>query len=224
MIRSAHQRLVRFGFRLLYNECAFAYDAVSWLVSLGRWRRWGRITLRDLDAAEPGIVLELAHGSGGLQLDLRQARHVAVGIDLSARMGRIAKSKLEASGAHANLARADALNLPFRSGVIAALVCAFPTRFILQDRALRELHRVLRPGGKASIVLSAWLTGGGIRRGLIRFACRLTGQGRRPATDFSPVDAFAKYGFLVAHEHVDCGDSVVHLVTLMKPGSPPQAE
>jgi hypothetical protein len=41
-------RLVRFGFRLLYNEMAFTYDAVSAVVSLGEWRSWQRAALNFL--------------------------------------------------------------------------------------------------------------------------------------------------------------------------------
>ncbi|MCB9446672.1 MAG: class I SAM-dependent methyltransferase, partial [Ardenticatenaceae bacterium] len=39
------KKLIRFGFRLLYNELAWTYDAVSWLVSLGDWRSWQQAAL-----------------------------------------------------------------------------------------------------------------------------------------------------------------------------------
>ena len=63
--------LVRFGFRLLYNELAFTYDTVSWVVSLGAWRCWVDAALAHLDGQSP--VLELAHGPGNLHIDLALA-------------------------------------------------------------------------------------------------------------------------------------------------------
>ncbi len=66
-------RLVKFGFRLLYNEMAFTYDAVSWIASLGEWREWQRAALKHLNVQPDAHVLELAHGTGNLQLDLRAA-------------------------------------------------------------------------------------------------------------------------------------------------------
>jgi ubiquinone/menaquinone biosynthesis C-methylase UbiE len=77
------RRLLRFGFRLLYNELAFTYDMVSAVVSLGAWRCWTRAALRQL--ASDGLILELAHGTGNLQLDLAAAGRRSVGFDLSSR-------------------------------------------------------------------------------------------------------------------------------------------
>jgi hypothetical protein len=52
--------LVRFGFRLLYNEFAFTYDTVSKVVSLGAWRCWQRAALKYL-AVPPGA--RISNGS-----------------------------------------------------------------------------------------------------------------------------------------------------------------
>ena len=91
-------RLVRFGFRLLYNELAWTYDWVSWAVSLGRWRSWQRVALPLLDAPRDGSVLELAHGTGNLLLDMLEAGLLPTGYDLSPNMGRNAQRKLRRAG------------------------------------------------------------------------------------------------------------------------------
>ena len=65
--------LVELGFRLLYNELAWTYDLVSWVVSLGAWRAWQRSALRFLAVPPGSPVLELAHGTGNFQIDLRTA-------------------------------------------------------------------------------------------------------------------------------------------------------
>ncbi len=44
--------LIKFGFRLLYQEMAWTYDWVSWLVSLGEWRRW------DFGSNAPTVVAQ----------------------------------------------------------------------------------------------------------------------------------------------------------------------
>lgn len=97
MLQKFWWRFVRFGFRLLYNELAFTYDIVSWFVSLGEWRAWQRSALRHLPPT--GRILELAHGTGNLQLDLHAAGYYqTIGYDLSPYMGQITRYKLERRG------------------------------------------------------------------------------------------------------------------------------
>src|ERR1700687_5659324 len=88
------RRLVKFGFRLLYHEMAFTYDAVSWIVSMGEWRSWQRAALKHLNVSPGTRVLELAHGTGNLQIDLHAEGLNPIGLDFSASMGRIARDKL----------------------------------------------------------------------------------------------------------------------------------
>src|SRR5688572_20675167 len=106
-------RLVRFGFRLLYYEMAWTYDLVSWGVSLGHWRKWQRAALPHLKASTDSLVLEMAHGTANLQIDLAQAGLKAIGLDLSPYMGRIARRKLRRAGHAVRLVRGSALQLPF---------------------------------------------------------------------------------------------------------------
>jgi len=151
--------LSRFGFRLLYNEMAFTYDVVSWTVSLGQWRDWQRTALPHLDAPSAGPVLELAHGTGNLQIDLRRAGFQAVALDLSRTMGRIADRKLRGWGWRPRLVRARAQALPFAAGHFAGVVSTFPTEFIIAPATLAEIFRVLRPGGRLVVVFNGILTG-----------------------------------------------------------------
>lgn len=168
--------LVRFGFRLLYNELAFTYDLVSRVVSLGQWRAWQRAAFSYLDAAPGDIVLEIAHGTGDMQLDLRAAGVRTVGLDRSPHMGRIARRKLAGQGFRARLVRADAMALPFGNARFPAVVSTFPTNFIGHPRTLAEIRRVLRPGGRLVIVMNGQLTGAGPVPRLLELAYRVTGQ------------------------------------------------
>lgn len=170
------RRLVRFGFRLLYNEMAFTYDLVSQIVSLGEWRCWQRAALSHLDVAPGARVLEIAHGTGNLQLDLRAAGLHSVGLDLSRAMGRIARRKLTRRGIMPALVRGRAQALPFPNGSFPAVLSTFPTEFIVDPATLAEVYRVLQPGGRLVFVPNGTLTGGGPARQGLELAYRATGQ------------------------------------------------
>lgn len=213
-MRSLWWRLVRFGFRLLYHEMAFTYDAVSWLVSAGAWRCWQRTALRHLPEPSQGPVLEIAHGTGNLQLDLHAAGYTATGYDLSPQMGRIAQEKLWREGAPARLVRGEAQHLPFADRQFVAIVSTFPTDFIIQSATIEEMYRVLQPGGRVVIVPNGVLTGGGVVQSFLEWLYRITGQ--RTETQMHPADVFRGYGFEVqAHDEV-CPRSVAQVIILQK--------
>lgn len=167
--------LVRFGFRLLYNELAFTYDWVSKIVSLGAWRCWQRSALKHLPAQ--GLILELAHGTGDLQIDLHAAGyHSVIGYDLSPYMGQITQRKLKRKGITARLARGMAQTLPFPDAAFDAIVCTFPTPFIFEPETLAELYRVLRADSRLIIVISGAFTASGVIVRLLEGLYQITGQ------------------------------------------------
>ena len=185
--------LVRFGFRLLYNEMAFTYDSVSWLVSLGDWHSWQRAGIKHLNVASGARVLELAHGTANLQIDLRAAGIDSVGIDFSAAMGRIARRKMIQHGLVPRLARARAQALPFPAKTFAAVIATFPTEFIVDPATLDEVHRVLKDAGRLVIVPNGVLTKGGVAREGLEAAYRVTGQ--REAWPARVSERFTAAGF-----------------------------
>lgn len=221
-------RLIRFGFRLLYNEMAFTYDLVSTIVSLGAWRCWQRASLSHLPAPDAGPVLELAHGTGKLQIDLKQAGYTTIGLDVSRAMGRIAGRKITRSGWHATLVRAQAQALPFADGVFASVVSTFPTDFILQPQTLNEANRVLRSGGRFVIVPNAVLTGGGFLSRMLEWLYRITGQRGGESIHNSLWGLFAQHGFGLEFVEMDCPRSRVLVLVARKLPShellPPQSE
>jgi ubiquinone/menaquinone biosynthesis C-methylase UbiE len=168
--------LIRFGFRLLYNELAWTYDLVSWGVSLGYWRTWQRTGLAYLDARPGDRILELAHGTGNFQCDLTTSGYCPVGLDISRAMGRIARRRLRRSGAPARLVRGDASRLPFASESFRAVISTFPTEFIARRDTLSEAYRVLAPGGRLVIVPIAVFTPSGAATRFLEWLYRATGQ------------------------------------------------
>lgn len=211
-------RIRRFGFRLLYNDMAFIYDRVSRLVSLGNWRRWQRAVFPFLPPAEAGLVLELAHGTGDLQLDLLHAGYRTAALDLSRSMSRLAQEKLARAGQRSLLLRGEARHLPIPSDSVASLVCTFPTAFIIEQQTLKEIQRVLTPDASAVIVLSGTLAGAGLRTRFIRCLYHLSGQAYRPYSDSKLLALFQVAG-MSARAHTTLLDSsLVQTVILTKAG------
>jgi ubiquinone/menaquinone biosynthesis C-methylase UbiE len=202
-------RLVKFGFRLLYNEMAFTYNWVANVVSLGQWWDWQRTALDFLPT--DGLILELAHGTGRLQVELHQRGWRSAAIDLSADMGRIARRHLSRQGVPVRLARASAMALPFPDEAFSGIVATFPTEFIVAPETLAEVRRILVPGGRLVFVPNAIITKGGAARAALESAYRVTGQrGNWPAD-------LQFEGFHVSNEVVELARSTVQVVIIQKP-------
>lgn len=168
--------LIRFGFRLLYNELAWTYDLVSRIVSLGQWHDWQKTALKHIDAAPGDAVLELAHGTAVFHRDLIEAGYRVIGIDRSPYMGRIGQRRLRDEGIDPLLARADARAIPLPPESVGAVVSTFPTEFIIHPATLREVRRILKPGGRLVVVFNGILTGSQPHSRFIEWLYRVTGQ------------------------------------------------
>lgn len=177
MFRQVWRKLVRFGFRLLYNELAWTYDAVSWLVSLGEWRAWQRAALPFVHGQR---VLEVGHGPGHMLLALEAAGYESIGLDLSPYMGRLARRRLVRVGRAALLVRGEAQALPFAPATFDTVLATFPTDYIVTPATLAAVHWTLRPGGRLVIVPEGHLTGSGPHHRFIDWLFRVTGQRSGP--------------------------------------------
>ena len=214
MIAQLWWRLIRFGFRLLYNEMAFTYDTVSWIVSLGQWRCWQRSSMQFLP--DSGLVLELAHGTGNLQIDLQQANYQTIAFDLSPYMGRVASRKLAKHKLEQRFVQGSVFQLPFANQSFDAVISTFPTDFIVQPEMLKEANRILGDNGKLIVVLNGVLRGGGVVRAFVEWLYRITGQRNNEAHETLVNHYFEGYGFSVEATEVLCKNSVAQLVILTK--------
>jgi ubiquinone/menaquinone biosynthesis C-methylase UbiE len=216
---SLWRRLVAFGFRLLYNELAWLYDPVSWLVSKGLWRSWQRTALHFLPPS--GTVLEVAFGPGHLLRDLTKAGYQTFGLDLSKAMLRQATRRNQRKGLTITLCCGDATTLPFAEDAFDAVVVTFPTAFVYEADWLHDVARVLRNpepetgqnGGRLVVVeMTRFRQNDPPARGL-EWLFRITGQ-RGPAPDLPAL--LAAEGLAAWREMVDVEGSTVVVVVAEK--------
>jgi len=132
--------------RRLFATIADRYDFITRFLSFGQDRRWKR-QLVELAAVQPSDrVLDLACGTGDILFEaLRRGPRRAVGLDLTFRMVQLASRR----DARAAFCVGDMLALPFHSGDVDVVTTGYGLRNVPHlDVAIREIHRVLAPGGR----------------------------------------------------------------------------
>jgi demethylmenaquinone methyltransferase/2-methoxy-6-polyprenyl-1,4-benzoquinol methylase len=157
----------------MFGAIARRYDLLNHLLSANRDRAWRRAAARALGQAQRGRVLDLCGGTGDQSLALARERGVerVVCCDFAHAMLRLAQRKFARRALCDRLVplEADALRLPFPAGSFDAVTVAFGVRNLADlDAGLREMHRVLRPGG-GLVVLEFSLPGGRLLRRLYGF-------------------------------------------------------
>jgi demethylmenaquinone methyltransferase/2-methoxy-6-polyprenyl-1,4-benzoquinol methylase len=144
--------------REVFDSVADSYDLMNDLMSLGVHRLWKRDFASNSGIGIGDKVLDLAGGTG----DIAALMSKRVGIngrivlsDINEAMLNVGRQRLEDQGIVNNIryAIANAEHLPFDSGEFDAVTIAFGLRNVTdKSAALREMFRVLRPGGKAMIL------------------------------------------------------------------------
>ncbi|RPJ23481.1 MAG: methyltransferase domain-containing protein [Chloroflexi bacterium] len=239
--------LLRFFFRLLYHQFAFTYDLVAATVSFNRWQDWVMSVLPFVDGKR---VLEMGHGPGHLQRILLSRNLVAVGIDESAQMGRLAKRNLRrgtlsqsrngssprrfspgsasaqnASTPHlayaqANLTRGVAQQLPFPNETFDTIIATFPTEYITDPGTLAEVRRCLLNGGRL-VVLPVALP----KHPFLIWLFKVTDQSPTEALEvvkFKFKEPFAAAGFETEIKTLDVKSGILLIVLATNPMDPPE--
>lgn len=141
----------------MFDHIAPAYDRLNHLMSLGIDRSWRRTALKWLRPYRPALVLDVATGTGDFAIQACRMLPSAslTGVDLSEGMMQVGRRKVEQAGlaARIDFQREDCEALTFSDASFDAVTVAFGIRnFEHLDRGLREMCRVLRPGGHLVIL------------------------------------------------------------------------
>ncbi len=142
--------------RARYVEAMFSrivprYDLMNALMSLGQDRHWRDLTVDGVCLRPGARALDVATGTGELALELaRRGATLVVGLDFTAAMLAAAREKAAARGLDSvRFVAGDALALPFEDASFDAVTVGFGLRNVSDlPRALAEMARVLRPGGR----------------------------------------------------------------------------
>jgi ubiquinone/menaquinone biosynthesis C-methylase UbiE len=212
--------ILRYFFRLLYHQFAFTYDLVAATVSFNRWKDW---VMSVIPFIKGDRILEMGHGPGHLQRILLSRNLVAVGIDESAQMVRLAKRNLTSfSGSNEphiaytqiNLTRGMAQQLPFPDEAFDTIVATFPTEYITDPRTLTEVKRCLSNAGRL-IVLPAALP----KNPFLDWLFKVTHQSPTEAVDVVKTkfrEPFVKAGFTTEIETLDVKSGMLFIVLANK--------
>lgn len=162
-------QIAKLGSGQMFDKIARRYDFMNRVLSLGMDKGWRRRTVKSLNLGDAPRVLDVATGTGDLAIDIARSRPNAqvIGLDPSEQMlaiagEKVAKKKL---ADRITLVVGDAQQLPYKDCEMDAATIAFGIRNV-PDRlqGLRELARVVRPGGRVAVLELGMPRGGLLSR------------------------------------------------------------
>ncbi|MGH2516387.1 MAG: class I SAM-dependent methyltransferase [Ktedonobacterales bacterium] len=221
-----HWRIVGMLFEMLYRNRVL-YWLASTIPFAGQWRHWQRLVLPRIRGND---VLEIGCGIGSLLADMVEAGYTCAAIERSPQMLAATRAELRRRGfpdVQDIVRHGSAQHLPFADASFDTVVSTFPTEYIYDPAAHREIARVLRPGGRLVVVLGAALLPANAAllpfvaiQSLVygRAAPRRTGDaigGAAPADPLTP--PLARAGLAPRGERVRGPFWIAHLVIAEKP-------
>ena len=141
----------------LFDKIAPDYDKLNHILSLNIDKGWRSKAVREIiDKDKPLNILDVACGTGDFTIEIAKkaaAGSKMTGIDLSEGMMSIGREKLAAAGIEATLEQGDCEALKYAEGTFDRISVGFGVRnFENLPTGLKEMHRVLKPGGKLVIL------------------------------------------------------------------------
>lgn len=140
----------------MFDSIAHRYDLLNHLLSAGIDRLWRKKAISLLAADSPATILDVATGTADLAIEaLKLQPDAVIGIDISNEMLEIGREKVRRIGKAdvIDLRQGASEKLPLADGSFDAAVVGFGVRnFEDLDIGLREIHRVLAPGGRLAVL------------------------------------------------------------------------
>jgi demethylmenaquinone methyltransferase/2-methoxy-6-polyprenyl-1,4-benzoquinol methylase len=141
----------------MFNSIAFRYDFLNRFLSAGIDIRWRKKAIKQLKALQPQTILDVATGTADVALlthELLQPNKI-IGIDISEGMLDFGRKKIAKAGLQNSieLFTGDSEKINFADNSFDAITVAFGVRnFENLENGLKEMYRVLKPGGKAVVL------------------------------------------------------------------------
>ena len=141
----------------MFDRIAPTYDKLNHRLSWDIDKGWRRKAIRQLEPFAPKTLLDIATGTGDFAILAAKMLkpEKLIGADISEGMMEIGRQKVKAEGLDSivSFEKEDCLNLSYADGTFDAVTAAFGIRnFADLDKGLKEMQRVLKPGGHLSIV------------------------------------------------------------------------
>jgi len=140
-------RLYLWATHRLYDEFAWAYDLVSWLVSFGQWASRREVALDHVIGQR---VLEVGFGTGELLIAMARRNLHVYGLERSLAMQQIATNKMKRRGVWVPRVLGVVQEMPFADGCFDSIIATFPAEYILDPATLYEVARLLRSPNPAT--------------------------------------------------------------------------
>ena len=142
--------------RGVFDSVASKYDVMNDVMSGGLHRAWKAYTVMVANLKEGDKALDIAGGTGDLALAFSKKVGMSgqvVHTDINEAMLRVGRDRLTDKGVILPTLVCDAEKLPFPDGHFDLVSVAFGLRNMThKDQALKEMNRVLRPGGKLLVL------------------------------------------------------------------------
>lgn len=141
----------------MFNNISKTYDFLNHFMSLGIDIIWRKKAINELKQERPQHILDVATGTGDFAfeaLKILKPQHIT-GVDISRGMLNIAEQKIAKRGLSNKFSvkLGDSEQLPFQPDEFDAITVAYGVRnFENLEKGLADMHRVLKPGGKAVVL------------------------------------------------------------------------
>jgi demethylmenaquinone methyltransferase/2-methoxy-6-polyprenyl-1,4-benzoquinol methylase len=140
----------------MFNSISRRYDLLNHLLSAGVDLYWRRKAISMLKSSRPRLILDVATGTGDFAVEAMTLKpEKIVGVDISEGMLEVGRRKIREKqlDGRITLLQGDSENLPFPENMFDAVIVAFGVRnFENLGKGLADMHRVVKPGGKAVIL------------------------------------------------------------------------
>jgi len=140
----------------MFDTISGEYDGLNRVISFGIDVKWRKKVVNIVKESSPNTILDIATGTGDLAIALASTNaSKIIGLDISSGMLEVGKQKVTKKGLENRIEMVwgDSENMPFEDNAFDAITVAFGIRnFETLENGLKEILRVLKPGGRFVIL------------------------------------------------------------------------